>query len=95
MCGMSRRESRQIPAGPWTERSLVFSWVADGLAVNAAQLGLNKKLQQAAVCRACRVFTWQICSPDNGARLICASSPYGPDLTAALRAVAAMPSAPQ
>lgn len=61
----------------------------------AAQLGENEKLQQAAVRRACRIFTWQICSPDNGARLICTSSPYGPDLTAALRAVAAMPSAPQ
>ncbi|KAK9819539.1 hypothetical protein WJX74_007563 [Apatococcus lobatus] len=55
----------------------------------AAQITENEKLQQAAVRRGCRIFVWQICSPDNAARLICASSPYAPDLTAALRTIAA------
>ena len=54
----------------------------------SVKLAENARLQLEVIRNASLVWIWQVCSPDNGARLICRASPDVPDVISALRALA-------
>ncbi|KAK9836551.1 hypothetical protein WJX74_002923 [Apatococcus lobatus] len=54
----------------------------------SVKLAENEQRQLEVVRNASLIWVWQVCSPDNGARLICRSSPNPPDVISALRTVA-------
>ena len=60
---------------------------------HVAELTENALLEVEILGHACRVLSYQICSPGSIARLVCYSWPAFPNLLGALKAVAAMPEA--
>ena len=98
--GGIQAERRAILLSVQQQDSQPLAWLADAPEKTAAALQLleqvsklkeNAFLQSKILRHACRLFVWQICSPENLALVFWDSWPAFPNLFGLLKTVAAMP----
>ena len=90
---LDRMQQLSVQPQDWVTCASSAACGAGQLLRQVAELTENALLEVEILGHASRVLSYQICSPDSIARLVCYSWPAFPDLLGALKAVAAMPEA--